>query len=98
MKTVKKILLVSFIFFASLVACLKSNITTSDGIVKDYTGLDGCGLMIDLDSGERLEVVRLPNNETLISNRKVALKYKIVQRMSNCMAGKTAEIKHLQYL
>ena len=94
----KKVLLVSFIFFASLAACLKSNITTSEGIVNDYTGLDGCGLMIDLDSGERLEVVRLPKDETLMVNRRVAIKYKIVQRMSNCMAGKTVEITHLQYL
>ena len=70
----------------------------SEGLVKDYTGLDGCGLMIDLDSGERLEIVSLPSNITLIANRRVKVQYDVVQRASNCMAGITVIIKSLQYL
>lgn len=93
----KKILLVSVVFFSAL-ACYKNNLLESEGIVKDYTGLDGCGLMIDLDSGERLEIVSLPSNTTLIANRRVKVKYELEARASFCMAGLTARIISLQYL
>ena len=89
-----------FILFAFLVAisgCTKDTFETN-GTVQDFTGLDGCTLMIVLDSGERLEPVSIPAGITLQAGRRVKVKYKEVQRASACMAGTTAEILSLQYL
>lgn len=68
------------------------------GTVKDFTGLDGCRKMIVLDSGEKLEIVSLPANTTLIVDRRVAITYKPVSTVSICMAGPTVEILSLRYL
>ena len=69
------------------------------GIVKDYTGLDGCGLVIVLDNGTNLEPVSLPANVTLIADRRVTIKYRtLTNRASNCMIGPIVEILSLRYL
>lgn len=84
-------------FIAIVIGCSKNTFETY-GTIQDFTGLDGCTLMIVLDSGERLEPVSLPAGTTLQANRRVKVKYKEVQRASACMAGTTAEIISLQYL
>lgn len=69
------------------------------GTVKDFTGLDGCGLVIVLDNGSTLEPVVLPANTTLIADRKVSVKYRnLKDRATNCMAGLIVEITSLRYL
>ena len=78
-------------------SCTKE-IREVNGTVKDFTGFDGCGIMIVLDSGEKLEIVSLPNNITLIPGRRAALRYRIVYKASVCMSGVTAEITSLRYL
>ncbi len=80
------------------ISCSKTSLTEETGTLKDFTGLDGCGMMIVLDSGKRLEMISLPANTTLIADRRVAVKYKAVPHISICMAGTTAEIKSLRYL
>lgn len=93
---------ICFILFSAILfvtACTKDNIAIdATGIVKDYTGLDGCGMMIVLDSGERLEILSLPANTTLIENRRVKIEYKPESRASVCMAGITVHIISLQYI
>lgn len=80
-------------------SCTKNASTLeANGTVKDFTGLDGCGMMIVLDAGERLEIISLPSNTVLIADRRVEVKYKTVPRASACMAGTTAEIISLRYL
>jgi hypothetical protein len=78
-------------------SCEKSA-TEFTGTVKDFTGLDGCRVMIVLDSGQKLEIVSLPANTTLIPDRRVAITYKTVSRVSICMAGPTVEVTSLRYL
>ncbi|MGQ0738760.1 MAG: hypothetical protein ACT4OJ_06835 [Bacteroidota bacterium] len=69
------------------------------GIVKDYTGLDGCGLVIVLDNGTDLEPVSLPANVTLIADRRVSLTYRtLTDRASNCMIGPIVKVVSLRYL
>jgi hypothetical protein len=82
----------------AIVSCSKTNEIETTGIVNDYTGLDGCGMLIDLDAGGTLEPISIPSNVTLIANRKVKIRYVIESRASNCMAGSTAKIISLQYL
>lgn len=78
--------------------CSKSNPDYIPGTVKDYTGLDGCGLVIVLDNGKNLEPVSIPSGVTLTPDRRVEVKYKTVEMASNCMAGYTVKITHLRYL
>jgi hypothetical protein len=68
------------------------------GVVRDMTGLDGCTIMIVLDGGQKLEIKSLPAGSTLIKDRRVAIKYKVVAGFSICMAGDIAEIISLRYL
>jgi len=79
-------------------SCSKQQLEIT-GTVKDYTGLDGCGLVIVLDNGKNLEPFSLPANVTLMANRKVLIKYRtLTNRASNCMAGPIVEILSLRYL
>jgi hypothetical protein len=94
----KNLFLILSFFLMSGFQCAKDNNLEANGTVQDFTGLDGCSLLIVLDSGERLEPVSLPENTILMANRRVFVKYKPVQKFSVCMAGVTAEITHLQYL
>jgi hypothetical protein len=86
------------IWMAFLIAGCSKNTIETNGTVQNFTGLDGCGMMIVLDSGERLEPVSVPAGTTLQAGRRVRIEYRVVQRVSICMAGTTAEITSLQYL
>ncbi len=89
----------SICFLALLVSCNKNISDEETGIVKDYTGLDGCGLVIVLDSGTNLEPASLPANVTLIADKRVTIKYRtLTDRASNCMIGPIVKIVSLRYL
>jgi hypothetical protein len=62
--------------------------------IEDYTGLDGCGLVIKLQTGEVLEPTNLNNfNITPTDGMKVWLKYHEVSGMASiCMVGPIVEI------
>jgi PKD repeat protein len=63
------------------------------GTVKDYTGLDGCGLVIGLDDGEILEPAEVVPNFVLKEGQRVRLSYtELTDRASACMAGKIVRI------
>jgi hypothetical protein len=79
-------------------SCKKESGEETFGTIKDFTGFDGCRMLIVLDSGERLEPVSLPANTTLMANRRVAIKYKNANRVSICMVGPTVDITSLRYL
>ncbi|MBN2213660.1 MAG: PKD domain-containing protein [Bacteroidales bacterium] len=63
------------------------------GTVRDYTGLDGCGFLIELDNGLRLEPILQDTTFHFRDNQRVRLSYiKRPDLMSICMAGIIAEI------
>ena len=78
--------------------CKKDNSEVANGTIKDYTGLDGCGMLIILDGGGALEILSLPPNTTLIANKRVKVEYVFEPRASICMVGWTAHIISLQYI
>ena len=82
----------------SIVSCKKNQVDEYTGLIKDYTGLDGCGLMIDLDNGNRLEPVKNSSGIILEKNKRVVITYKSVPAASICLAGETVEIVSLRYL
>lgn len=63
------------------------------GEIVDYTGLDGCGLMIELSNGEVLEPKTWPADFTPVEGMQIELNYREITSVASvCMAGKIAEI------
>jgi len=78
--------------------CCKANHLVS-GRLKNLTGLDGCSWVIELDAADKngnknLEPLNLDQFKiTLTEGQKVKLRYKEVNAMSICMAGKPVQIE-----
>lgn len=93
------------LFCLSFIACkTKHNKTTPDahtclhkGKVQDFTGLDGCRLLIVLQDGRRLEPIS--HSETLKDQQTIMFNYEIVEdAMSICMAGKIVRLTCLEVM
>lgn len=60
---------------------------------KDLTGLDGCGMVIELNSGEKIEPHNLSEfNITPEDGKKIWVKYHATQGGSICMVGEIVDI------
>lgn len=65
----------------------------SSGTVVDYTGLDGCGVVIEMAGGKILEPVHLPAHYSLTVGDYVEFDYRVITtHASACMAGELADI------
>jgi hypothetical protein len=87
------------IFLIFLISCSKSNISWTSATIQDLTGLDGCGLTIQLEDQSYLEPINLSDfssTATISDNQKVRVKYQEIDVASTCMVGKIIEIKELQ--
>ena len=87
------------IFLIFLISCSKSNISWTSATIQDLTGLDGCGLLIQLEDQSYLEPINLSDfssTATISDNQKVRVKYQEIDVASTCMVGKIIEIKELQ--
>ncbi len=62
------------------------------GIVKDFTGLDGCGLLIVKDDGQKLIPLSVVNNFELKAGQEIMFDYVVEPRANICMAGETVNI------
>ncbi len=63
------------------------------GTVHDYTGLDGCGFIIELDNGEKLEPAVIEDESfELEDGQRVSLSYEPIEAASFCMVGKVVKI------
>jgi len=63
------------------------------GTVRDYTGLDGCHFIIELDNGPKLEPVHLPYPFEFYDGQRVAVGYQpLLDAASICMVGILADI------
>ncbi|MEM9848120.1 MAG: hypothetical protein AAF847_09550 [Bacteroidota bacterium] len=96
-------LLFSFLFI-SLLACnssqkAKSNNMKCDttGTVKNFSSLDGCGLLIVLENGEKLQPMEIVDDFQLKDGQQINFSYELVpDAMSTCMAGKIIKITCLE--
>jgi PKD repeat protein len=69
------------------------------GTVRDFSGLDGCGLVIELDNGEILEPAEIVPDFKLSVGQRVRLSYtELTDRASICMAGKIVRIDCIEEL
>ena len=83
-------------FLLFLICCLscktKSGIPASCdtvGTVKDFTGLDGCGLLIELENGDLLNPVKMKPGFGLKDKQTISFSYKKLDDMAGiCMREK----------
>lgn len=60
---------------------------------KDMTGFDGCGMMIELQDGKRLEPVNLGDYELQPEDgKKIWVEYELFNGASICMSGDIVKI------
>ncbi|MFN5653909.1 MAG: hypothetical protein ACK465_09830 [Flavobacteriia bacterium] len=90
MKTLVIVISTSLLIFScNRTSCENAQAAT----IVDYTGLDGCGLVIKLQNGEVLEPINLHDfNITPTDGMKVWVKYHEVGLASICMVGPTVEL------
>ncbi len=89
----KVFLLLTFVLLI-FSACNRSTCENAQAAtIVDYTGLDGCGLVIQLQNGTVLEPVNLNDfNLTPTDGMKVWVKYHEIAGGSICMVGQIVEI------
>jgi hypothetical protein len=89
-----KALLLTFSALLFLSSCEGSSCENAKAAtIEDYTGLDGCGLVIKLTTGEVLEPINLNDfNITPTDGMKVWVNYHEVAGGSICMVGPIVEI------
>lgn len=62
------------------------------GVVKDYSDLDGCGFIIELENGDKINPVIINNsNIELIDGENVEISYELIDTIADiCMVGQNA--------
>lgn len=94
----KKVLLIStlcFLFFS----CTKTYEGMTRATIKDYNGLDGCGMLIVLENNEVIEPTNLAefsSNLTISDGQKIWVKYHKTEAMSICMVGSVVHVYELE--
>jgi len=94
----KKIILFSAISLL-IFACTKSHEGMTKATIRDYTGLDGCGMLIVLENGDEIEPSNLNNFSSTVSisdGQKIWVKYHEIGGASICMVGPAVEIDGLE--
>jgi hypothetical protein len=105
------LLILSLVLLGTVTSCQKNELALPNACgtmatIKDLRGLDGCGFVLELDNGERLEPIYnygfcgtppLPaptiDNVDFIDGKRVSIAYNVLpDRGSICMAGKVVEI------
>jgi hypothetical protein len=95
MKTPIKLNFVLFTLFFAL-SCSKNSCSNSkNGVLKNFTGLDGCDWVIVLDDGKKLEPSNLSEYKIGLSEgKKVSIRYSPIKNTyTACMVGEFVEIK-----
>jgi hypothetical protein len=105
------LLLLSLLLLSVVTSCQKAELAPVNSCgtlatIRDLRGLDGCGFILELDNGEKLEPVYdygfcgtppLPtpviNDIQFLDGKRVSIAYKeLKDRSSICMVGKVVEI------
>jgi hypothetical protein len=80
-------------------ACSKSHSGFEKGKLQDYTGLDGCGMLIDLDNGTTLDPTNLTDFQSevnIVDGQNIWVKYHEIAAGSICMVGTVVEIEEME--
>ena len=92
-------------FIIVLILCVIASCTpktstegcTTEGTIRDMTGLDGCGFLIELDNGTKLNPVEYTvKSFNFEDGQHIRFGYEAVDMMNVCMAGQTVKITCLE--
>lgn len=77
----------------------ENQVDLQEGILKNFTGLDGCGWIIQLSDSTKLEPINLKDFSIVLEeNKKVYVHYHVRTELgSYCMMGKIIEIESIEY-
>ena len=83
--------------FLMLTSCDKTDdkecLNSVEAEFKDLTGLDGCGMLIELSNGDYLEPINLSTFDIeVVDGKEIWVNYHIIGALSICMTGNTVEI------
>ncbi|MCF8228953.1 MAG: NigD-like N-terminal domain-containing protein [Bacteroidales bacterium] len=93
MKTIAKIIIISFAIIAMGGSCNEDIVKNKKGLVRDFSGLDGCGLLIELDDGKTIQPFEIIPEFTLKEGQRVKLSYSLMKEVgSTCMKGDIVKI------
>jgi hypothetical protein len=91
----KKVTIVSVILLSIAYSCDKNNCCDKgeSATIKDLTELDGCGYVVELKDGKKLEVTNLSDFDVKIENgNHIKISYHETKgAMSICMVGRIVE-------
>ncbi|HFA50942.1 MAG TPA: hypothetical protein ENJ95_18180 [Bacteroidetes bacterium] len=87
--------LILFLMLALALACKTKQVLVNEcattGTVKNFAGLDGCQLLIELQNGDLLNPVKLPPKVALKDKQTISFSYKVLPDvMSICMTEKAS--------
>ena len=94
---------IAFVFLSLfLFSCEKETTNkcenSQEGILKNLTGLDGCGWIIQLSDGTKLEPINIDVFDIeLLENKSVCIQYHERKDLgSYCMVGKVVEVDFIE--
>ena len=71
-------------------------IDLTKAVLKDYTGLDGCTWILELENGDKLEPINLDQFEIVLEvDQEVGIDYIALDAASICMVGEIVELRCL---
>lgn len=101
----KLLILLSCFFLLTAQKCKQKNGSQNAdcqvmGTIKDFQGLDGCGFMIVLENGEKLQPVQSADaNLELTNGLNIKFSYEeVTNQVGICMAGKMVKITCIEFL
>lgn len=71
---------------------------STTGVIRDYSKLDGCKWLIELEDGSKFEPVSFPEGFVMYPDLPVKFTFEPVAAMSICMAGQTIEVTTIEAL
>lgn len=103
MKHILTFLIIFSVILSVFTACNPSkkisNQCSTEGTLRDMTGLDGCKFLIELEDGSRLNPVEYSvKSFNFEDGQQIRFSYEKVETMNVCMAGQTVKVTCLQLL
>ncbi len=78
-------------------SCNEDMVKNKKGIVRDFTGLDGCGLLIELENGTFLQAFEIIPDFQLEEGQEVKITYSPMKEVgSTCMKGEIVKITKIE--
>ena len=96
-KIVTFLLITGFVF----TGCLKNDevVFQETGLVVDYAGAGNCGIVIELDNGNRIQPLYYPKGFIFTNGQRVLVEYvELPDVVSSCNRGMASEIKYVEEL